>query len=267
MAAQPTSNASTILSSDWLGLNDHLIASIYPVNNKGLRVGVEMVEVQGPLTACDLEQSLTWQSPFENSSPDTKVPALTAMLQSGAIADVYSDLRSSGILASVGAASLSDKSATEDTLREFTGRTGITKMNSTQIFTGQPPAKITLTMLFRAFYDPQKEVERPLQQLWAWAVAQELAGDSIVSRVGNADRSVKGYLSALLPSTVPQMVGFQYKRRSFGPMVIESIGEPMNSPIDKNGVYTEIQVPMTLSSLTALDRNDMSRIMNRGRLT
>lgn len=264
MTNPPSTGHSSILTSDWTGLNDYLIARIYPVNNKGLRVGVEMVEVQGPLTACDLEQSLTWQSPFENSSPDTKAPALTAMLQSGAIANVYSDLRASGVLAAAGAASLSDRSATEDTLRQFIGRTGITKTNSTQIFTGQPPAKITLTMLFRAFFDPEKEVERPLQQLWAWAVAQELAGDSIVSRVGNADRSVKGYLSALLPSTVPQMVGFQYKRRSFGPMVIESIGEPMNSPIDQNGLYTEIQVPITLCSLTALDRNDMGRIMNPG---
>lgn len=264
MSNPPSTAGSSILTSDWTGLNDYLIARIYPVNNKGLRVGVEMIEVQGPLTACDLEQSLTWQSPFENSSPDTKAPALTAMLQSGAIADVYSALRSSGVLAAAGAASLSDKSATEDTLRQFVGRTGITKMNSTQIFTGQPPAKITLTMLFRAFSDPQREVEMPLQQLWSWAVAQELAADSLVSRVGNADRSVKGYLTALLPSKVPMMVGFEYKRRSFGPMVIESIGEPMNSPIDKNGLYTEILVPLTLCSLTALDKNDMNRIMNTG---
>lgn len=264
MASKFTLGDSVVLSSDWTGLNPHLVAAIYPVNNKGLRFGVEMVEVQGALTACDLEQSLTWQSPFENSSPDTKAPALTAMLQSGAIANVLSDLRRSGSGNNIDQNSLSDQSGAESTIREFQGRTGITQANSTQIFTGQPPAKITLTMLFRAFSDPQKEVEIPLQKLWSWAVAQELAADSIVSRVSNADRSIKGYLSALLPSTVPQMVGFQYKRRSFGPMVIESIGEPMNSPIDSTGTYTEIAVPITLCSLTALDKTSFNRIMNGG---
>ncbi|AIY40137.1 hypothetical protein LT85_0979 [Collimonas arenae] len=57
------------------------------------------------------------------------------------------------------------------------------------------------------------------------------------------------------------MIGFTYKRRTYAPMVIESIGEPLSSPIESNGFYTEILIPMTLCSLTAHDKDDMRRFM------
>ena len=40
-------------------------------------------------------------------------------------------------------------------------------------------------------------------------------------------------------------------------MVIESIEEPITSPRDKNGNYVECVIPMTLATLTALDRADI----------
>jgi hypothetical protein len=56
------------------------------------------------------------------------------------------------------------------------------------------------------------------------------------------------------------MIGFQYKRRLYAPLVIESIGEPMSSPINSDGYYTELAVPMTISTLTALDKDDYAKI-------
>lgn len=261
MADTTSTSQSTILTSKWDGLNKFLIASFYPCDAKGSRTGQEQIEVQAPLTQCDVEQTQTWQSPFEHSSPDTKAPALSAMLQSGAIANVYNDLRALAAGSGYKGKDL-DPSSVESTLREFQGRTGITKANSTQIYTGSPPLRITLVALFRAYKNPEMEVERCVQQLWSWSAAQELSADSLVKRAGEAEGGVAGYLSAILPSKVPQMIGFKYKRRSFGPMVIESIGEPMNSPINQDGFYTEILVPMTICSLTALDKADMNRIMN-----
>jgi len=48
----------------------------------------------------------------------------------------------------------------------------------------------------------------------------------------------------------------KYKGRTYSPLVIESIGMPMNSPVDSNGRYVEMIVPMTLCTLTAMDRKD-----------
>ncbi|AJG18847.1 hypothetical protein RR42_m1446 [Cupriavidus basilensis] len=117
--------------------------------------------------------------------------------------------------------------------------------------------------LFRAYADPYKEVEQPFQQLMSWALPKKLSSDSIIKRAAGAE-GVTGYLKALLPSQAPQLIGFQYKRRTYAPMVIENIGEPLNSPVASNGYYTELLVPMTIATLTALDRDDIQRIAAPG---
>jgi hypothetical protein len=50
----------------------------------------------------------------------------------------------------------------------------------------------------------------------------------------------------------------QYKGRTFSPLVIESIGMPLSSPVDASGRFVELAVPLTLCTLTALDRQDWS---------
>lgn len=44
------------------------------------------------------------------------------------------------------------------------------------------------------------------------------------------------------------------------PLVIESIGQPISSPVDSSGKYVELLVPMTLCTLTAPDREDWKRV-------
>ncbi|MGL6349067.1 MAG: hypothetical protein ACRC2U_04290, partial [Aeromonas sp.] len=55
-------------------------------------------------------------------------------------------------------------------------------------------------------------------------------------------------------------VALIYKGRRYGPMVIERIGVPLGSPIDKLGRFTQIRLPITLCSLTAQDRNDWAHM-------
>ncbi|MGZ9712994.1 hypothetical protein ACXX82_19570 [Glaciimonas sp. GNP009] len=257
-----STSAKSILKSEWTGLNENLIAKFYAVDSNGSRVGQDQTEVWAPLIDSNLEAVFGWQSPFEHSNPDTKAPALTAMLQSGVLLPVLNAL-SGGSKSSNGPTSSSDKGALQSALQSAQGRTGITKLNSTQIFSGMPPLKFTVSLLFRAIFDPATEVEAPLQQLWGWALPQKLSNDGIVARVISQKNGIADYVSALLPSLAPTMIGFQYKRCTYGPLVIESIGEPLSSPIDKNGFYTELVIPMTLCSLTALDRDDMHRIRTR----
>ena len=176
-----------------------------------------------------------------------------AMVQSGQIAPVLESLQElTGIKGGIDSSDL----------KNLEGRTGITKLNSTQIFSGMPPVKINITMIFKAFRDPIKEVEAPYDQLFEWSLPKELAKDGIFKNtVDEASRDAKSYLDALLPSKAPQLVGLTYKGETYSPMVIESISKPLDSPIDVHGHFTELVVPMTLSTLTAIDSNDYKTIV------
>lgn len=249
-----------VLTSQWMGLNEFLIANIFPVDSEGIRKDLTSKEVHAPFIDANIEIAFNWQSPFENSSADQKAPALVAMLQSGAIIPFLRDI---GVISSD--VSKEGIGKIESGINAFKGRTGITRLNSTQIFTGMPPVKITGSLLFRAYSDPLKEVEEPFRQLMEWVLPQELSSNSLAARV--KDSATGSLNEGLLPSMAPLMLGLQYKQRYYAPLVVESIGEPLSSPISSNGYYTEIVVPITFCSLTALDKNDMARIMRKQKAT
>jgi len=240
------------LTSRWDGLSDFLIASFHEVEKTDGGKSWRKVEgfgvVKAPLTEASMEIVLGWQSPFEGAGVDHGMPAISSMLQSGALQPYVNPNGKAGAV-----------------LSKFEGRTGITKLNSTQVFTGMQPVKIQVTALFRAWLDPVKEVEEPFAQLMEWALPVELAPDgAIMSGLKAAKNWATGTplddatVSALLPSTAPVKIAMKYKGRIYSPLVIESIGFPMNSNVDSNGQYVELLVPMTLCSLTAIDRKDWS---------
>lgn len=231
-------------------LSPHLIASFWEIekNQNGTWEKVGDISVKAPLAEATMEMVLNWQSPFEQAGADRGMPALSAMLQSGALQPyVNSDGKAGSMLS------------------KFEGRTGITKLNSTQVFSGMPPVKIQVTALFRAWLDPAKEVEAPFNQLMEWALPVNLAPDGAIMSFFTAIKGAvtggslsESAVNALLPSTAPCKIAMKYKDRIYQPLVIESITHPMNSPIDVNGRYVELAVPMTLCTLTAIDRNDWS---------
>lgn len=254
------SQLSNVLTSDWIGLNEYLIARIFEVNSEGVRSNdTSPIEVHAPLTDSNIEATLNWQSPFENSSADQKAPALVALLQSGSILQYFKGTPSLEENKALGG-KLDSASSLEEGIKKFKGKTGITKLNSTQIFTGMPPLKITGTLLFRAYKDSFSEVEEPLRQLWDFALPKKISSDSLIDRFKKVTSDTA---SALLPSEAPTLLGLEYKRRYYAPLVIESIGEPLSSPIDSKGYYTEILVPITFGTYTALDRSDMRKSMSR----
>jgi hypothetical protein len=240
-----------ILSSLWDGLNPELIASFYLVDNKGNRDPNSEKTVKAPLMDGNIDIQLNWQSPFENMSPETKMPTLFAMLQSGALQPFVD-----AVLQKSGAGADAQKKSAEF-LKQFEGKTGITKLNSTQVFTSLPPIKIQFTALFRAWRDPVSEVEMPVSQLIQWSLPEKLEGDStFVSRGAQSLSRNKEEVDVLLPSKTPSLIAMKYKGRTYAPLVIESIGMPISSPIDVSGKFVELSIPMTLGSLTSIDRND-----------
>lgn len=259
------------LSSEWGGLSPHLLAKFYEVyrDDRGEWLADDGIVVTAPLTESSLDVSLNWQSPFENSGPEASLPALMAMLQSGAIQPL---INSAGKAAESGAEAVG-AGGLAAAARHFTGsaiaaarglegRAGITRLNSTQVSAGMPPVKFQVTALFRAWSDPAKEVEEPFNQLMAWAMPQKLSElGPILSRAADyAAGSLDNPADVLAPSLAPTKIGMTYKGKSYSPLVIESIGQPIGSPIDSNGRFVELLVPMSLCSLTALDRDDWVRI-------
>ncbi len=248
------SGDTKVLSSLWDGLSQHLLASFWAVERaaSGSRSWKKIEKspiVMAPLTDSNMEILLGWMSPFENAGSDKGFPTISAMLQSGALQPWASG----------------NKGATE-ALQKFEGRSGMTKLNSTQVFAGMPPIKITVTALFRAWRDTASEVMAPVQQLIQWALPQDLAPDGPILSLLKAAKSVaegkpldEGAARAALPSVAPTKIAMKYKGTLYSPMVIESIGYPIDSPVTKDGDFAHLAIPMTLCSLAAIDRADWVR--------
>ncbi|MGL5224569.1 MAG: hypothetical protein ACRC8Q_04420 [Aeromonas sp.] len=253
---QTVLGANGDLSSLWDGLNPHLLARIFEVDLKGNAIAGGPV-VRAPFgDDVQLDVEMNWQSPFENAGAEGAAPALSSALQSGALASEVDR---------VGKAVGVDAAGASGALREGQGRAGMTKLNSTQIFSGAPPLRIQGELIFRAWRNPVAEVEAPMDQLVSWALPKFLAPEG--SMIGAAaefatseNKSAKTLVQGAFPSLVPSMVALIYKGRRYGPMVIERIGVPLGSPIDKLGRFTQIRLPITLCSLTAQDRNDWAHM-------
>jgi len=247
-----------VLSSKWGSLSKHLLATIYAVDPQGNQQA-SGDSVVAPPTDGNLELTANWQSPFEQSGVESKAPALTQMLQTGVLQSYAEALLGKGSDTGT-TARLSQEVTTFS--RDAQGRSGMTKLNSTQVFTGAAPIKIPLTLHFRAFDDPATEVQGPLDQLARWTLARQLAANgSIVSATQNF-RQGQGFLKSLLPSEAPQMVGFRYGGYTFAPLVIESMSHPITVPRSFAGEALHVAVQLSLASLTALDQGDWTRSRN-----
>jgi len=245
------SGTDPVLTSLWDGLSPHLIASFWEVQRAGSSRNWEEVRggpvVKAPLTDANLEVIAGWQSPFEDAGQGM-MPTVKAMMSSGALQPWAGG--------DPGGAASKFVSAVE-------GRAGITKLNSTQVFHSMPPLKITVTALFRAWRDSASEVEAPVNQLMKWALPHALADDGVmltllenVKQVARGKPLDEAAAHAFLPSVAPAKIAMMYKNRIYSPMVIESIGMPINSPVDANGRFVQLAIPMTLCSLSAIDRKD-----------
>lgn len=246
------------LSSEWTGLNPNLIATFRAVKRERVGDKVQWITVpdspvvMAPINEANIEHSINWQSPFENVGADQRFSSLSALLQTGALAPLgmlweqFIKQLPDGALQKYGL----DKTAASNALSSLEGKSSVTKLNSTQVFNGLPPMKISFTAHFRAFRDPVEEVENPLNQLIAWALPKSIVDDGILAQ------AAQGKAQGLWPSETPTVIGMQYAGRSYTPMVIESIPYPLSAPRDKNGRMLSAQIPMVIASLASWDARD-----------
>lgn len=258
-------------TSNWDGLSPHLIASIFEVEPYEIGQGDRKVRkwrkviggrvVKAPFTEANLSLTPGWQSPFEGANSENVAPNLAAMLQSGQIQNVM-DVFTNKLT------SKDFEGKSHEYLRQFEGRTGLTKLNSVQTFSKMEPTDISGTLLFRAWNDGLQEVEIPLEQLMLWAVPVNLCDDSALVNLVNQAKSavsnkedkqgqVNAQVAALLPSEAPIKVGLTYKGRTYMPFVIESLEIPLSSPVNPTGHMIYASVNIRLCSLSAWDRRDV----------
>lgn len=239
-----------VLSSDWTGLSPHLIASFWPLEHVGDRWvrPADSVEVQTPITEATLESIQNWHSQFENTGVQQSFASLSALLQTGTAASLL-DLVGQKLPAGMFQDALR---AGSEALSSLQGLSGVTKLNSTQVYTGTPPIKLSMTVHFRALTDPDGEVRKPMDQLLDWSMPQKLAPDGVI---GTTAREGVGIVQAF-PSKMPTVVAFRYGGTLWSPMVIESVSTPITVPRTKDGEPLHASITMTLGSLTAWDRTD-----------
>lgn len=244
-------------SDSFTGLSPHLIGTIFPMKRVGDNTlwarDDSQQPFEAPLTQATMDTVINWISPFEGAGVEAKAGALAQMAQSGSF---------KGILQAVGGHIPEGFVQTKEFVDDLTkaseglvGKSGVTKLNAMQIYGGSPPLKIQITAFLRAFKDPFKEVEAPLKQLHEWTLPRYLAPDSPAAEFIKSGFDVL----ALMPSDTPTIVGFIYKSRIFQPCVIESVSDPLDSPIDRHGNRISASVQITLTSLTALDRHDWKK--------
>lgn len=235
------------------GLNPHLLAEFFALkrsaDGQAWEVDARKPRIAAPATQASMELAMTWQSPFEGAGVESRFPALAQMAQAGIFTGL---LQAIGGKLEEGGSAQKSVSELQDTAKQLVGKTGVTKLNSTQVFSGMPPVKVQLSVLFKAFSDPAAEVEEPLRRLQEWALPQHLAKDGVLAELIKSG----GDLLTLMPSDVPLCVGLTYKGRQFRPMVIESFTDPLDAPIDRRGRRISALVQLTLCSLTALDAKD-----------
>lgn len=251
--------ASRVLSSKWGKLNPNLLATLYPVNRQGYAepdAAGDLVAVQAPPLEGSIEMSGNWQSAFEQAGAESKAPTIMAMLQTGQLQSYVE-----AILGKGNDSTLAGRISAEITeiSKNGAGRTGMTKLNSTQIFTGAAPVKISMTLNFRAFDDADAEVRQPVDQLSRWVLARSLAENGGLAQfIVNLSNS-QGLLKALLPSESPQLLGIRFGGYTFSPLVMESLSRQLTGPRTAQGDPLNESVQITLSSLTALDQGDWTR--------
>lgn len=252
-----------VVGSNWSNLNPKLLATLQPMifstkdDGKGNKSIEYLMDTMTSVVVAPIKQdgsmevTASWTSAFEGEAQEAKKPLITSLIASGQF---------SYALQKIEVAAGADSKQTENALSKLVGRTTMTKLNSTQTFTGAPPIKTSITMIFKAFTDPLSEVVYPVATLLSWALPQLLSPDgALMSALIGADGKVKApEFENAFPSIAPRIVCYTYGNQKLKPMVIESISIPSSYPMDTNGNPVYLEVSMQLGTLTGKDATEVA---------
>lgn len=247
--------------AQWGKLSKGLLAEIFPlkkVNTEGGKFHFERdgkASVMALLTEGQIEFSNNYTTPFESSNPESRLPNLMAMIQSGQMLSGLAQALGGGYLQkgaeAFGMSGLLKGAA--ELLESLEGRTSLTKINSTEIYVSSSPLKIPLTLVLRAWADAKTEVEDPIALLESWTLPEYLHDQSLLVGLANSGGDREVILKSIWPSKVPPFVGMTYAGRTYKPLLIESCSSPLVVERDQDLNRLFAQVTINVTSRHALD--------------
>lgn len=255
--AQPFAETQPV---QWGRLSKGLLAEIYPlkkINRDGGTFDFERAgaSVFALLTEGQIEFSNNYTTPFESSNPETRLPNLMAMIQSGqlitAFGQIFGEQKPQGPLELTGLSGYLKQGA--DLLQSLEGSSNLTKVNSTEIYVSTSPLKMPLTFVLRAWKDAKTEVEDPIARLESWTLPEYLYDQGLLVSLANSGGTVEEKVQSLWPSKVPPFVAIQYAGRTYKPLLIETISSPLVVERDPDLNRLFAQVTLSVTSRTALD--------------
>lgn len=122
-------------------------------------------------------------------------------------------------------------------LQTYTGYSINTQGATTVVWGGNEPIEITLELNFKAFDDPQNEVNGAIEAL------EKFASPMYSKSVGG---------------TIPAIVQLKIGKLIFNHVVISSVSSPIDMNLNTDGYFMRGTVSLSIKSLLALSQGDIS---------
>ncbi len=239
-------------AADWGFINPMFMGRIALCDKKGDSINGSPI-VTGVTIDADMTLESQYNSPFENSNPESRLPTLMGMLQSGDWVNTVDK-----VLGNIGIGGGDGIGLAEETkakLNQLEGRSNFTKVNSTQIYVSSSPVRFNITIFFEAWANALREVEHQIATLQQWSLPVKLSEDSLLGNMAD-----NASLTSLFPSEVPPFVSFSYAKKRYVPLLLESVAAPLVTPLDQYGNRLILETTLTLVSRTAWDKANISKL-------
>lgn len=223
-------------------------------NNEVITVDSNKPTVRALLVDGDKTMESQWQTPFENSNPELKMPMLIAGLQTGQTV-ISMGAAAPAILGDTAlAVTKSAMQPIADFVKSVQGHTNLNKVNTTQVFLSTASVRLNLSIFFIALRDAKIEVEEKIMRLESWAVPVKLSQGTVLTDV--IDQGVAGLFSGV----IPPYISLTTHGKTYWPFILESVSAPIVTPIDEHGNRLNLAVNLSLMSRTAWDAEDVRKL-------
>ena len=231
-------------------------------NNEVITVDSNQPTVRAFLVDGDKTMESQWQTPFENSNPELKMPMLMAGLQTGQTM-ISMGAAAPAILGETAlAVTKSAMQPIADFVKSVQGHTNLNKVNTTQVFLSTASVRLNLSLFFIALGDAKIEVEEKIMQLESWMVPQFLSDQSVLTDVSEAVKQGgwKDAPKGLFSGVIPPYISLTTHGKTYWPFILESVSAPIVTPIDEHGNRLNLAVNLSLMSRTAWDADDVRKL-------
>ena len=271
LAKVPAANAPVAVQPEqmnadpfWGSVSKHKFAefnvcttSLDENNNEVIAIDTNQPTIRAFLVDGDKTMESQWQTPFENSNPELKMPMLVAGLQTGQTLDAMgrmADKAQNTILGGAVKAARELLSPFSQFAESVKGKTNLNKVNTTQVFLSTASVRLNLSLFFIALGNAKIEVEEKIMQLESWTVPKFLSDQSVLTDV------IEQGSAGLFSGIIPPYISLTTHGKTYWPFIIESVSAPIVTPIDEHGNRLNLAVNLSLVSRTAWDAEDVRKL-------